>query len=345
MIGIMTRCNNNNKNKENDDPMSPKTTSDDMESSSSSAKTTVFVVASSSKDSNAAAEFTAPKGSHDHDMDLVMMTEELNTSSLAPHPVSPQPSRHPSVDNRDDRESSTLHTETKKRRRYNNDHRKSIASSSSSVGSNSTTRSSSYRTVTTGRWNPQEHATFLQGLTRYGRDWKQIARLLESRTPMQVRSHAQKFFAKQQQQQSQQESQTMGVDDEYYQDETTTDAKERMLMMEMMTPTAARILAEPETVEREVQETLQALHERYQQLQQRLLQQQQQSMSLTHGMDVFTNNPDPPAGRDRSPDEWIAMQVLRDFSRQSSLEPDAACNSSITSSTSGKNPPRMNIRE
>jgi hypothetical protein len=144
---------------------------------------------------------------------------------------------------------------------------------------------------------------------------------------MQVRSHAQKFFAKQQQQQE--ESRTSGLDDDE--------------LMMMMTPTAARILAEPETVEREVQETLRALHERYRRLQQRLLQQQQEvtPSSAVPGAMSIRNNP-AIISREQSPDEWIAMHVLRDFSRQSSLEQEdalaaASDSSCVTASTFGQN--------
>jgi len=49
----------------------------------------------------------------------------------------------------------------------------------------------------TGRWSPEEHARFLEGLKMYGRrKWQKIAELVGSRTTIQVRSHAQKYFKK-----------------------------------------------------------------------------------------------------------------------------------------------------
>ena len=48
----------------------------------------------------------------------------------------------------------------------------------------------------TGRWNEQEHAVFLQGLQKHGRNWTKIAVMIDTRTVVQVRSHAQKYFAK-----------------------------------------------------------------------------------------------------------------------------------------------------
>ncbi|GMH91918.1 hypothetical protein TrVE_jg978 [Triparma verrucosa] len=47
-----------------------------------------------------------------------------------------------------------------------------------------------------GRWTKSEHDLFLQGLTLYGRDWKLVSNLIPTRSSAQIRSHAQKYFAK-----------------------------------------------------------------------------------------------------------------------------------------------------
>ncbi len=47
-----------------------------------------------------------------------------------------------------------------------------------------------------GRWKPEEHQLFLEGIKLYGRDWKKIERLVGSRSGPQIRSHAQKYFNK-----------------------------------------------------------------------------------------------------------------------------------------------------
>mmetsp|Transcript_30198 Transcript_30198/g.39797 ORF Transcript_30198/g.39797 Transcript_30198/m.39797 type:complete len:312 (+) Transcript_30198:111-1046(+) len=47
-----------------------------------------------------------------------------------------------------------------------------------------------------GRWTKKEHDAFLQGLRLYGREWKQIAKTIPTRTSAQIRSHAQKYFQK-----------------------------------------------------------------------------------------------------------------------------------------------------
>lgn len=49
----------------------------------------------------------------------------------------------------------------------------------------------------TGRWSSAEHSRFLNGLELYGRrKWQKIAELVGTRTTVQVRSHAQKYFKK-----------------------------------------------------------------------------------------------------------------------------------------------------
>ena len=48
-----------------------------------------------------------------------------------------------------------------------------------------------------GRWTPQEHALFLKGLKIYGKDWKKkIVDLVQTRTAVQIRTHAQYHFQK-----------------------------------------------------------------------------------------------------------------------------------------------------
>lgn len=47
-----------------------------------------------------------------------------------------------------------------------------------------------------GRWTTEEHNLFLQGLKKYNKQWKQIAELVKTRTVVQIRTHAQKYFQK-----------------------------------------------------------------------------------------------------------------------------------------------------
>ena len=53
-----------------------------------------------------------------------------------------------------------------------------------------------FKTKITGRWKFKEHIQFLEGLDKYGVNWKKICPLIKTRTANQVRSHAQKFFLK-----------------------------------------------------------------------------------------------------------------------------------------------------
>lgn len=45
-----------------------------------------------------------------------------------------------------------------------------------------------------GRWTPEEHKLFLDGLRHHGKGWKKIAAMVSTRSVIQVRTHAQKYF-------------------------------------------------------------------------------------------------------------------------------------------------------
>ncbi|CBJ26435.1 conserved unknown protein [Ectocarpus siliculosus] len=48
-----------------------------------------------------------------------------------------------------------------------------------------------------GRWTSEEHHAFLRGVRRFKRNnWVGIATLLPTRTVLQIRTHAQKYYAK-----------------------------------------------------------------------------------------------------------------------------------------------------
>jgi len=156
---------------------------------------------------------------------------------------------------------------------------------------------------TAGRWNASEHAAFLQGLALYGREWKRVAADIPTRSASQVRSHAQKYFAKLQKEQeeewihqaNQQLSNAAAVGG------GGTDPVVEgggAPLSDSVRREAARILAHPETVESEVRSTLHQLRERYKQLQRRLEERSSvASLSSNHSA--------------VSDDEMIALHVLQ----------------------------------
>jgi len=48
----------------------------------------------------------------------------------------------------------------------------------------------------TGRWTKEEHEAFLSALEMYGKEWKKVAAKVKTRTVVQTRTHAQKYFQK-----------------------------------------------------------------------------------------------------------------------------------------------------
>lgn len=45
-----------------------------------------------------------------------------------------------------------------------------------------------------GRWIAEEHQKFIEGILKYGNEWKKVQNVIKTRTSTQARSHAQKFF-------------------------------------------------------------------------------------------------------------------------------------------------------
>jgi SHAQKYF class myb-like DNA-binding protein len=69
------------------------------------------------------------------------------------------------------------------------------ASASKSRGKSVSASSSSSSSM--GRWCDEEHALFLKGLEKFGsHNWRGVASVVKTRTIVQVRTHAQKYFQK-----------------------------------------------------------------------------------------------------------------------------------------------------
>ena len=156
------------------------------------------------------------------------------------------------------------------------------------AGSNGSSASRKSKGQTSGRWTQEEHQAFLEGLTECGREWKKVALRIPTRTSAQIRSHAQKYFAKLQRDQ----------------ESLATNANAGFLHGDLsspLTPVGAglvfgvgglsgtiitspgsatiapsvrrnveRIVSNPRAAQREVEDTMEALRERYRQLQHRL---------------------------------------------------------------------------
>ena len=52
------------------------------------------------------------------------------------------------------------------------------------------------RNYYTGRWKNDEHRRFIDGIIKYGNNWRQVQKYVGTRSSTQTRSHAQKFFEK-----------------------------------------------------------------------------------------------------------------------------------------------------
>lgn len=138
-----------------------------------------------------------------------------------------------------------------------------------------------------GRWTHTEHEAFLEGLKVFGREWKKVAVRIPTRTSAQVRSHAQKYFSK-----LARDEQLMNQEGQAYDAAAaaaagssastasagSSAAAEAMAAAQAHPPEVQRqverILAHPEQAQRDVEDTLRALRERYEQLQQRLSEHQ-----------------------------------------------------------------------
>jgi len=178
--------------------------------------------------------------------------------------------------------------------------------------------------ATAGRWTPPEHAAFLQGLALYGREWKRVSADIPTRSASQVRSHAQKYFAKLQKEQEEDGIHNNTNSDSNHVAGIPADPEDASSSLQQQQPPlsdsvrreAARILAHPETVEAEVQSTLQQLRERYVQLQQRL---EERSVGSRNSHSAVS-----------AEDEMIALHVLQGGLKHDPAEHDGSVHSNTT---------------
>lgn len=237
----------------------------------------------------------------------------LPPSQPQPHPFASKlhPGSQPSGGNKRLRPAPAASTPTGKKSRRGGSAAATATAEPLPVDSGSpASSSSSSLLLSAGRWTADEHRAFLSGLATYGREWKRVALHIPTRTSSQVRSHAQKYFTKLQQlQQQNQQNQHQAASSSNslgalefqagagsLMDQTlafpgsppfthgldptrTLPSGEAATGDETLPPSVQanveRILAQPETVQAEVDDTLQRLRERYRHLQHRLRQRQQ----------------------------------------------------------------------
>ena len=130
--------------------------------------------------------------------------------------------------------------------------------------------------TTSGRWTNAEHEAFLQGLKVYGREWKKVASLIPTRTSAQIRSHAQKYFAKV----SKEQQHLLALAEKRHTftllHDTPSNADGSTLHSDQpISKTMESIMKNPSEVEGRVCKTLALLRERYKQLEDQLNKQTQ----------------------------------------------------------------------
>jgi SHAQKYF class myb-like DNA-binding protein len=174
-------------------------------------------------------------------------------------------------------------------------------STSQSIGSSLATDSKkrfSSSDTEYGRWTPEEHEAFLQGLLQHGREWKKVAENIPTRTSSQIRSHAQKYFAKLARDEQQK---ALALNRSLVSTLVPVEAATQILppssssqsaaasySQSPLTPSAQvwveRILVNPDAVQREVEERLGRLRARYRELQIAMEQRQRRGNGLNESV-------------------------------------------------------------
>jgi SHAQKYF class myb-like DNA-binding protein len=126
--------------------------------------------------------------------------------------------------------------------------------------------------TSSGRWTQAEHEAFLEGLNIYGREWKKVALNISTRTSAQIRSHAQKYFAKLSRDELTQAASSLSSHSDAI--AGTSGAAAAMNVdaaMKNEYPTSVlqrfdKILKDPKGAEAEIADTLKRLRQRYDEL-------------------------------------------------------------------------------
>mmetsp|Transcript_28515 Transcript_28515/g.40066 ORF Transcript_28515/g.40066 Transcript_28515/m.40066 type:complete len:565 (+) Transcript_28515:439-2133(+) len=139
---------------------------------------------------------------------------------------------------------------------------------------------------TSGRWTHEEHQAFLEGLKIFGREWKKVAERIPTRTSAQIRSHAQKYFSKL----AREETMTLDPESPQPGGFNSISPEIQQPLPPSTQQRVEQILNDPTGAQREVEDTLRALRERYRQLQIRLEQRQRARQARTGGPSNVVEN-------------------------------------------------------
>mmetsp|Transcript_27552 Transcript_27552/g.75862 ORF Transcript_27552/g.75862 Transcript_27552/m.75862 type:complete len:409 (-) Transcript_27552:816-2042(-) len=234
---------------------------------------------------------------------LVLATTNANHSTSSSASVAVKHSVVPPSKPEMQSEAANLAPPKKKRKNYGANSSSSSASPATSINGKSNSKSSLAKGISTGRWTDSEHQAFLRGLHLYGREWKKVASMISTRTSSQVRSHAQKYFTKMQRDQdafmmfsnaaatgsssvcSPRTTKLSSATAVHSSTESSAaindDAGKSMSSLSpSLQATVAQILANPEAVEADIEDTLQRLRKRFTELQKRLKQIDQQEAAI-----------------------------------------------------------------
>ena len=152
-------------------------------------------------------------------------------------------------------------------------------------------------TTSTGRWTREEHEQFLEGLKIYGREWKKVAKRIPTRTSAQIRSHAQKYFAKIMREEEQRATTAAvssppgaqrggllglggllgsreGINSSLNPHQSLLLSSSPVHLSSSAMAKVGRILSDPEGLQHEVEDTLAALQRRYDELQRQIYHEQ-----------------------------------------------------------------------
>lgn len=141
-----------------------------------------------------------------------------------------------------------------------------------------------------GRWTNAEHVAFLAGLKIHGREWKKVAQNIPTRTSAQIRSHAQKYFAKLARDEEQQANMWLSSNDNaagagvgsISSNLSVSPGRvgleqhhhDKILLPPSVLERVDKILQDPKGAQLEVEETLRRLRDRYNELNQKISQRQ-----------------------------------------------------------------------